>query len=170
MSLAKRRGFFLSFFPSLFQVCSMQSSLYGKSLPWQTSLQRNSKVSERFLWFPCAKLQSRVEIIASTSRGHSFLVLALIVTILYSTNIYSKRAFQQWVDCTNPMVGLRVMTILILLSLKNPKIIVHLWNVSCVTGCVGPMMWTPKGILVSFFPCFLTPLPSLVCFQSSLID
>ena len=41
--------FFLSFFPSLLQVFSMQSFLYGKSIPCPTSLQRNSKVSERFL-------------------------------------------------------------------------------------------------------------------------
>ena len=105
--------FFLSFFPSLFQVCSMQSYLYGKSLPWPTSLQRNGKVSE-ILWFPSAKLQSRVELIAPTCRGH----ISLIDTILGSTDIYSKRDFQRCVDCANPMAGLRVMTILILLSWK----------------------------------------------------
>ena len=126
LSSHERRGmlmpsiyrFFLSFFPSLFQVCSMQSSLYGKSLPWPTSPQRNSKVSERFLWFPCAKLQSRVKFIAWTSRGHIFLILASIDTILGSMDIYSKRDLQKWGDYANPMVELRVMTILILLSWK----------------------------------------------------
>ena len=124
-----------------------------------------------FWCFPCTKLQSRVEILVLTSKGHIFLVLAPIDTILRSTDIYSKRAFQWCLECTNPTVELRVMAILILLSLKNPRLIVHIWKllISSAMGCVGPM-WMSKEILGSFFPCFLTPLPSFVCFQASLID
>ena len=170
MHLPSIYRFFFSFFPSLFQVCRKQSSLYVKSLPWPTSLQRNIKVSERFLVLSMYKIAipSRN---SSTNFQRPYLpCFSSDYIILGSMDIYSKRAFQRWVDCTDPMVGLRVMSILILLSLKNPKIIVHIWKllISSAMGCVGPMR-TSKEILGSFFPCFLTLLPSLVCFQAFLI-
>lgn len=161
--------FFSLSFLFLFQVCSMQSSLLGSPFLGQQFFKEITRWVRDFLCFPCTKIAIPSKIIAPNSRGYIFLVLALIDTILGSKNIYSKRAFQRWMDWTNPMAGLRVMTILILLPLKNPKIIVHIWNVNCAMGCVGPM-WTSKGVFGSFFPCFLIPIPSLICFQASLID
>ena len=123
--------FLLSFIPSLFQVYSMKSSLYGKSLPWPTSLQRNRKVSERFLVLSMCKIAIPRGIAVLGSRCHIVLVLASTDKILGSKDIYLKRAFQRCLDCTDPTVGLRVMTILILLTLKNPKIIIHIWKLLC---------------------------------------
>lgn len=54
---------------------------------------------------------SRLEIQQPTSRGHFSLNIAPIDAILGSTDIYSKRAFHWWVDCSDLTLCLKVMAV-----------------------------------------------------------
>ena len=99
-----------------------------------------------------------------TSRGHNSLNTAPIYIILDSTDIYSKRYFQWYKDCTNPILVLKVMTILSLLLLKILRKIVQLKELPCwhAMRWVGPLL-DVKACLNS---CFTLLFESLHIFST----